>query len=806
MPTSSRSLNLVAALASLLLAPAVASAANVRVDRPRMFLSNGTGFGTSVATFKQRCTIDPKYMQRCQASLGNTQGSRPAVNQAAVYLVRGDAAQCTNAYNTALTVAADAPGSPDPHSFISNNGRTMEQLAVVRDWCDPVLTPTQARALEAKITSFADWYLANGPGDVFHDDMPNVWNAIALAGLALKGTPQDAKASEYLAAADAQWRNVLFPAYAYVGDWWHEGMVYVQPSLGSMVTYALNWSTATDENIFDYAKTQASDLFGGYLTFHAYAMRPDYNYFYFGDTTDNKQSIELFSRQLIDMLTEGTGSTLGQALSIEIGQNSRPGYDYSGADAMFLALFYDATKDASATPRSTLPLARWHSKAANDVAILRSGWGMTDTAIMITCGDYLGPHQHDETGSFQIFANGKEMTGSTGYYDNFDSTHWDNYYSQHSVHANTIAVYEPTELFPDTLSISDSTKNVNDGGQRTLRRDKNGTGYPAKDLPTYRAYKTSGPYYETGNLQTFEQTSCHQYVACDVTAAYDSTVTTTNGNTAKVNEVSRQFVFFPPDHFVVFDRVESTSASYEKRFLVNAIGNVTPMGSTDYVLTNGPATMNGRVLLPASVSMNVITNFTVAGTAYPPTVTGNESGGTRLEIVPKQAQRRDYFLNVLDAKANTSTVREDANTATVSIADGANTYTLTFSKTGALGGHVRVASTGGAIVCDQDLGANAQPGQDAGTGLEAGARQDASVGQDAGMAQDAATDGSSPVSDGGHVNQGKGTSGASGGCGCRFGSRDGDGFAMGAGALALYGILGRRRRARPVADRLARPG
>jgi hypothetical protein len=770
---------------AVLLTSVAASAANVRSDRPRLLLSNGKGFGTSLAAFKQRCANDPRYAQRCQASLGSTQGSWPAINQAAAYLVNGDAAQCTGAYNTALSVAADTPGAPDPHSFISNNGRTMDQLAVVRDWCDAALSVAQVQALEAKITAFADWYLANGPGDVFHDDMPNAWNAIALAGLALKGAAQDAKATAYLSAADAQWKSILFPAYAYVGDWWHEGMTYVQPSLGSMAWYAMSWSTATDENIFDYAKTRANDLFDGYITMHAYAMRPDYTYFYFGDTTDNKQSIELFSRYLVDMFTEGTGSTLGQALSIEIAQNSRAGYDYSGADAMFLALFYDATKDGSATPRSALPPAHWHSKGANDVAVLRSGWGKSDTAVMITCGDYLGPHQHDETGSFQIFANGKELTGSTGYYDNFDSIHWDNYYSQHSVHANTIAVYEPTELFPDTISLTNPSKNVNDGGQRTLRRDKNGTAYPAKDLFTYEKYKTGGPYYETGNLETFEQTACHQYVACDVTAAYDGTVTTTNGNVPKVKEVSRQFVFLPPDHLVIFDRVESTNASYEKRLLINAIGNVTPMTATDYMLTNGAATMSGRVLLPASVSMRVVTNFTVAGNAYPPMLTGNESGGTRLEIVPGQGQVRDYFLNVLDTQTNTAKVSEDANTATVSMTDSARSYTLTFDKVGALGGHVKVVSAGGATVCDQDLGASAQTGP----------APDGGPGQDAGPALDGGGPALPAGVDGGRPSKAGGTSGAGSGCGCRVAPRSEEIAGIATGSLALGGLMGRRRRA-----------
>jgi len=554
----------------LAMVPSVAHAANVRTDRPRILLSNGTGFGPTPATFKQRCTSDPAY-KGCAGSL-TAMGSWPAINGAADYVVNGDANGCTTAYNTLQTVAKDTPGQPDPHSFISDNGRTMAQLAVVRDWCDPVLSDAQKAWIEGRITAFGDWYLMNSPPDVFHDDMPNVWNAVALAGLTLKGTAtNDAKASMYLSAADMQWKSVILPAMAYVGDWWHEGFTYVQPSLGSLAWYATAWSTATDENVFDYARQNASDLFNGYILFHAYALRPDYKYFYFGDTSDNKQSVQLFSRWLVDMLTEGTGSALGQALSDEIHQNTPAAYDYAGADAYLAALLYDSTKDASATPRSTLPTARWMSKGANDIAILRSGWGANDTVVMITCGDYLGPHQHDETGSFQIYAGG-EITGSTGYYDNFDSVHWDNYYSQHSVHANTLAIDQPGEVFPNSLYLMNpSSNNVNDGGQRPLRRDKSGNGYPSPDLSTYVKNKSSGIYYETGNLTTFEQTPCHMYVACDVTQAYNSTTAwsaagiATNGNHAKVNEVMLQFLFCPPADVVGFSRVEATEPTYGKR-------------------------------------------------------------------------------------------------------------------------------------------------------------------------------------------------------------------------------------------------
>ena len=46
-------------------------------------------------------------------------------------------------------------------------------------------------------------------------------------------------------------------------------------------------------------------------------------------------------------------------------------------------------------------------------------------------------------------------------------------------------------------------------------------------------------------LKLFEAGKCHDYVACDVTAAYDGAIAATNGNPAKVKEATRQFVSGP---------------------------------------------------------------------------------------------------------------------------------------------------------------------------------------------------------------------------------------------------------------------
>ncbi|MBW2454630.1 MAG: heparinase II/III family protein, partial [Deltaproteobacteria bacterium] len=466
-------------------------------------------------------------------------------------------------------------------------------------------------------------------------------------------------------------------------------------------------------------------------------------------------------------------------LSLEILDNSQAHYDYSGADSWMLALFYDASLDGTAVERASLPTARWHGQGSNDIAILRSGWGPDDTFLWVSCGDYFGAHQHYEAGSFQLFAHGL-LTGSTGYYDAFDSDHWQNYYSQHSVHANTLSIYQPGEFFPTLQSLSDPGANVNDGGQRVLRRDENGTAYPNPDLAAYLSHKDGPPYNETGDLVTFESAECHDYVACDVTAAYNSTSVATNGNTAKVSEVSRQFVFLRPELLVIFDRVEATDAAYEKRFLLHTLGDPQVDGNV-FVTDNGGGRLIGQTLLPAQADIEVIANFAVEGTPHPPSNTGNESGGTRLEISPAQEGARDYFLHVLHATTPattdppTASLLEDDATATVTIELDGTTYAVTFAKAGDLGGHLTV-TTGGSIDCDQDLGEHAS-----------------SSGAGGGGAGGAGTGGSS--SGGGGVTPGSTSADDDSGCGCRQGG------ARPGGGLPWLGLLGplavalRRRRA-----------
>jgi MYXO-CTERM domain-containing protein len=544
-------------------------------------------------------------------------------------------------------------------------------------------------------------------------------------------------------------------------------MVYVQPSLGSTVWYATAWSTATDDDVF----ATNADLFEGYLRFHAYALRPDWKYWYFGDTSDNKQSIELFSRWLVDMITNGIRSPLGQALSMEIRDHSRPWYDYSGADGWMQALSYDATRDATATPLSSLPTAEWLSRNVQDVAVFRSGWGPEDTSVWIVCGDYLSAHQHDESGSFQIFRR-TILTGPTGSYDAYNSDHWQNYYSQHSVHANTLAVVQPGEFFPTLQSIADAAANVNDGGQRVLGLDRGGSTHQVPDLAAYRAKKDGGPFYETGSLEHFEHDGCHDYVACDVTAAYDSPGFTTNGNSAKVTEVTREFMFLPPDILLVFDRIEATDPSYDKRFLLHVMG-LPEVGTDRYTFTNGAGRLQVQTLVPRVPVVDVVDRFEVEGVPHAPSATGAESGGMRLEISPAVEGARDYFLHLFrttdasDTTWPTAEVTDSASQISVVVTVGTRTYSVGFRKEEEPGGHFTARDSASGATCDQYFGAGAlPPPEDGGEVSPDGSeppvdggepRPDAfeDVAPDADGDLDGGTDGGTPGDDSG------------GGCGCR---------------------------------------
>ena len=83
-----------------------------------------------------------------------------------------------------------------------------------------------------------------------------------------------------------------------------------------------------------------------------------------------------------------------------------------------------------------------------------------------------------------------------------------------------------------------------------------------------------GRHYETGDILAFASApESFDYIAADITAAYDSTRFAEPGNSPKVSSVVRKFAYLrEPCAVVVFDRVVTTDPSYPTRWLLHTPG------------------------------------------------------------------------------------------------------------------------------------------------------------------------------------------------------------------------------------------
>jgi hypothetical protein len=89
-----------------------------------------------------------------------------------------------------------------------------------------------------------------------------------------------------------------------------------------------------------------------------------------------------------------------------------------------------------------------------------------------------------------------------------------------------------------------------------------------------------------------------------------------------------------------------------------------------------------------------------------------------VEISPKSASARDYFLHVLCAPAKgveerpQATTEDGADAATVTVKWAGRTVKARFPKTGALVGHLTITGSDGKIVVDEDLPQTVQTNAD----------------------------------------------------------------------------------------------
>ena len=302
-----------------------------------------------------------------------------------------------------------------------------------------------------------------------------------------------------------------------------------------------------------------------------------------------------------------------------------------------------------------LPLAFEVGEPRSEI-MARTSWqdgldAPTVTAYMNMNNRRTGDHDHSQIGEFHLYYKGP-LTISSGFYNSWGSTHYKNYYIR-TISSNCVTVYDPNETFKGAV-----TAQSNDGGQKlsnwNFSKESN---MAPENLVTVTEGTFIGPN---------ENTPAFSYIKGDLTNAYSD----------KMESYKRAMVFMDtfneeyPGVMVVFDRVVSSDASFEKNWLLQAVTEPQVEGNK-ITIVNTDEGCNGKLvnttLYPKNVkitTMGGIGQFVVDGqewaapeweSTYKQTMSSAYASGFRCEVAPTTSAKEDIFLNamyVTDADGN----------------------------------------------------------------------------------------------------------------------------------------------------------
>jgi hypothetical protein len=236
---------------------------------------------------------------------------------------------------------------------------------------------------------------------------------------------------------------------------------------------------------------------------------------------------------------------------------------------------------------SHLPQAMLFGRDSMGVAFFRGKWGDTDELYStFKAGDLLAHHDHYDTGHFGIQRGGL-LAPQTGAYGpgGYDGEYRLGYAVQ-TVSANSLLVLAPGETSGYLRSRNKGSGwAALSGGQRVIRP----TSFNCISMDHYMDQRDNGPHLERATITAFRsEPGVFDYIAADITGAYNSTRWSEPGSIAKVSLVTRQFLYLrQQDVFVIYDRVETADPAFLPKFLVHH--TVKPETASEKLLVgNGP--------------------------------------------------------------------------------------------------------------------------------------------------------------------------------------------------------------------------
>jgi hypothetical protein len=578
------------------------------------------------------------------------------------YAVRGDEAAGRSAVNTMLNFCKDVVFTAGDWIY---NGRTVFTIAVVYDWCYPLLSERDKALFQDFALRIASGMEIGWPpvkqGSVTGH---GVENQLMRDLLCLALAVYDERPDIYETVAGRFFREYIKPKqFMYKAHSHNQGSSYFAFRFQWEILATLIMDAAGKPCIF------GDDM--QYLLYWAlYARRPDGLLLCDGDSDQNNAVPGTRRRDYRkSMLHTGNyfnnGYLKGEALR-ELEEEDFNPSDLTGLTSVEYLLFNKP--ELKGKPVDELPLTMYYP-APKGAVIARTSWeeGIDSPAVVAEMKInewWFSNHHHLDAGAFQIYYRGALAT-DTGYYQaaksqygsfpastvndgstGYGSAH-DFYYNKRTIAHNCILVYDPSE----TMLYWDKPV-VNDGGQRIPNNGHEPFTFEIFTDPSkgYRICEILG--HGAGEDPKAPN---YTYLKGDLSRAYSE----------KVKSYQRSFMFLNlkdkahPAALVVFDRVESSGAEFKKTWLLHGLYEPSVTASRS-VFTNDRGPYRGKLtidtLLPAADNLVIEKaggpdkEYLVNGVNYyaiPREGRVNEGGGWRLEISPKKAQTLNYFLNVL---------------------------------------------------------------------------------------------------------------------------------------------------------------
>ncbi len=417
--------------------------------------------------------------------------------------------------------------------------------------------------------------------------------------------------------------------------------------------------------------------------------------FGYGDAqhTTNRLSIgQLYTHMANIRHLYGSAMPEAAALARHV-QERLPERNQGYTTTWFIYPFLLTRLDETAEPLEPEDLPRARHFDTMGQVFIRSGTTADDTYCLFTCGGILRQHRHYDALNFVIYHRGFLALDSGTRHREFENgEHLANYYAQTVAH-NCVLVHQPGE---PPARYWGGTVEANHGGQ----------------------HRQLG-----SEVVAFETNDDFVYVAGDGTPTYLHGGGPGGELPEKVEMVTRQLVFLPPNHFVIFDRVVATDPAYRKEWLLHTAHEPAIEGHTVRA-DHGEGRLFCRTLLPADATLEAVggpgREFWAAGRNWEIVADDLSEeqlammGQWRIEVGPGALREEDVFLHVIEVGDQERTAMapveqiEGPGRAGARLTVGETTWEVTFATEGPLGGHIR-RHGGSAPPLDRPLTYQVQP-------------------------------------------------------------------------------------------------